>query len=60
MVVLLLAGQVFALEPQTGPVIEEFGAVYGVPSGAMNLNKGTHYKAVSYTHLTLPTIRIWW
>ena len=44
MVVLLLAGQVFALEPQTGPVIEEFGAVYGVPSGAMNLNKGTHYK----------------
>jgi len=41
---LFLVGHVYAVEPQTGPVIEGFGAVYEVPAGAFNLNKDTHYK----------------
>ena len=41
---LFLVGHVYAVEPQTGPVIEAFGAVYEVPAGAFNLNKDTHYK----------------
>ena len=41
---LFLAGYVYAVEPQTGPVIEAFGAVYDVPEGSFNLNKDTHYK----------------
>ena len=39
-----LVGQVFALEPQTGPVIEAYGPVYDVPAGALNLNKDKQYK----------------
>lgn len=41
---LFLAGQVFALEPQTGPVIEAFGPVYDVPAEALNLKEGLQYK----------------
>lgn len=33
-----------AAESQTGPVIEGFGPVYGVPESAYNLKKDTHYK----------------
>ena len=32
-----LVGQVFALEAQTGPVIEAYGPVFDVPAGALNL-----------------------
>ena len=41
---LLLAGSVCALEPQTGPVIKAYGPVYDVPEGSWNLKKDTHYK----------------
>jgi len=41
---LLMAGQLFAAEPQTGPVVQNYGAVYAVPSGALNLEKDRHYK----------------
>lgn len=41
---LLLAGNVCALEPQTGPVIKAYGPVYNVPEGSWNLKKDTHYK----------------
>ena len=40
----LLAGSVNAAEPQTGPVIKDFGPVYEVPEGAWNLHKDKHYK----------------
>ncbi|MGA9572873.1 MAG: DsrE family protein [Lysobacterales bacterium] len=39
-----MAGQLYAAEPQTGPVIVAFGAVYEVPVGAWNLQPDTHYK----------------
>ena len=39
-----MTGGVYALEPQTGPVIKAYGPVYAVPGGAWNLEKGTHYK----------------
>lgn len=41
---LLLAGHVYAAEPQTGPVIESYGPVYDVPDGSWNLKPGTPYK----------------
>ena len=41
---LLLAGSVCALEPQTGPVIKDYGPVYDVPEGSWNLDRNTHYK----------------
>ena len=41
---LILAVHLYAAESQTGPVIEAYGPVYDVPSGAWNLEKGTHYK----------------
>jgi intracellular sulfur oxidation DsrE/DsrF family protein len=41
---LLLTGSVCALEPQTGPVIKDYGPVYDVPEGAWNLDGDTHYK----------------
>ena len=41
---LILAGHLNAAESQTGPLIEAYGPVYDVPSGAWNLEQGTHYK----------------
>lgn len=40
----LLAGHLYAAEPQTGPVIQGFGAVYDVPAGAWNLEPDLFYK----------------
>ena len=40
----LLAGSVYAAEPQTGPVIKDYGPVYEVPEGSWNLQKDKHYK----------------
>lgn len=42
--ILFLAGHVYAVEPQTGPVIEAYGPVYDVPDGSWNLKQGTQYK----------------
>lgn len=39
-----LAGQLYAAEPATGPVIEGYGAVYDVPGGAWNLEQDRRYK----------------
>ena len=39
-----LAGSVYAAEPQTGPVIKDYGPVYEVPEGSWNLQKDKHYK----------------
>lgn len=39
-----MAGQLLAAEPQAGPVIKSFGAVYDVPAGAWNLEQDRHYK----------------
>lgn len=41
---LFIAVNLNAAESQTGPLIEAYGPVYDVPSGAWNLVKGTHYK----------------
>jgi len=41
---LLVAGNLWAVEPQTGPVIKDYGPVYDVPGGSWNLEKDTHYK----------------
>ena len=41
---LLLVVSVNAAEPQTGPVIKEFGPVFEVPEGAWNLQKDALYK----------------
>ena len=38
------AGHLLAAEPQAGPVIKTFGAVYEVPAGAWNLEKDRRYK----------------
>ena len=40
----LLAGGVFAAEPETGPVIKDYGPVFSVSEGAWNLKKNTSYK----------------
>lgn len=39
-----MAAQLLAAEPQAGPVIKSFGAVYAVPAGAWNLEPDRHYK----------------
>jgi intracellular sulfur oxidation DsrE/DsrF family protein len=39
-----VAGNTFAAEPQTGPVIKDFGPVFEVPEGSWNLQEGVHYK----------------
>jgi len=39
-----MAGHLLAAEPQTGPVIPNFGMVYAVPGGAWNLEPDRHYK----------------
>lgn len=41
---LLTAGRLFAAEPQTGPVIQNFGAVYAVPGNAWSLEPDRPYK----------------
>ena len=41
---LLVAGGLYAAEPQTGPVIEAYGPVYGVAAGSWNLEQNKHYK----------------
>jgi len=42
--ILFFAGNVFAAEPQTGPVIEGFGPVFEVPEGSWNLKNRKNYK----------------
>ena len=42
--VLFFTGSVYASEPQTGPVIKNFGPVFEVPQGSLNLDKDRHYK----------------
>lgn len=37
-------GNTFAAEPQTGPVIKNFGPVFEVPKGSWNLQEGVNYK----------------
>lgn len=44
MAALLLAGNLSAAEPKTGPVIKAYGPVFEVPGDAWNLQKNTHYK----------------
>lgn len=39
-----MAGYLFAAEPQTGPVVPDFGAVYAVPGNAWNLEPDRLYK----------------
>ena len=39
-----VAGNAYAAEPQTGPVIKNFGPVFEVPDGSWNLQKDVHYK----------------
>ena len=39
-----VAGNMYAAEPQTGPVSKDFGPVFEVPEGSWNLHKGVHYK----------------
>jgi len=41
---LLLMGSVGANEPKTGPVIRDFGPVFEVPEGSLNLTENRHYK----------------
>ena len=41
---LLLMGSACASEPRTGPVIKDFGPVFEVPEGSLNLDKDSHYK----------------
>ena len=41
---LVLVGHVYAIEPQTGPVIKAYGPVYDVPDGSWNLKKDSPYK----------------
>jgi hypothetical protein len=41
-----VAGNTFAAEPQTGPVIKDFGPVFEVPEGSWNLQEGVHYKVI--------------
>lgn len=41
---LILASTVNAAEPQTGPVIKDYGPVLSVPDGSYNLKNNTHYK----------------
>jgi intracellular sulfur oxidation DsrE/DsrF family protein len=41
---LLVMGNVYASEPATGPVIKNYGPVFEVPEGSLNLVKGKHYK----------------
>lgn len=43
-VMLFWAGYVYAIDPQTGPVIEAYGPVYAVPDGSWNLKQDTPYK----------------
>jgi len=40
----LLAGHLLAAEPQAGPAIQNFGAVYAVPGNALNLEPDRLYK----------------
>lgn len=44
LIILFLAGNLYAAETHTGPVIEAYGPVYDVPPGSWNLKKDTHYK----------------
>lgn len=46
LLLLLLSFQVFASEPETGPVIENFGPVYAVPDDSLNLKPDQHYKVL--------------
>ena len=41
---LFFAGNINAADPQTGPVIKDFGPVFEVPEGSLNLEKDSHYK----------------
>jgi hypothetical protein len=41
-----VAGNTFAAEPQTGPVIKDFGPVFDVPEDSWNLQEGVHYKVI--------------
>ena len=41
---LFLAFQVVASEPESGPVIENYGPVYAVPEDSFNLDPSQHYK----------------
>ena len=43
-VCVFLVADVFATEPQTGPVIKSYGPVFEVPDGALNLKPGKTYK----------------
>lgn len=43
-ILVILAGSTYAAEPQTGPVIKDFGRVFEVPEGAWNLQQSVHYK----------------
>lgn len=42
--ILFLVSHVYAIEPQTGPVIEAYGPVYNVPDSSWNLEKDLSYK----------------
>lgn len=44
MIFAFAAGNTLAVEPQTGPVIKDFGPVFEVPEGSWNLQEGVHYK----------------
>jgi len=42
--ILLFTGNVYANEPQTGPVIKDFGPVFELSQGSLNLDQNKHYK----------------
>lgn len=44
LLLIFVADHVFALEPETGPVVSGYGPVYDVPGDAWNLDAKRHYK----------------